>query len=555
MDQERDTEKILNLTLRIIYLLTGEDYIVTKKTSDKSVTPCVSGGWRRQSPIMEPPSLTPERDMEQKILEITYKMIELLSGEVPIRCQDISVYFSLEEWDYIEGHKDQYQDLMMEDHQNLTSLGSSGRNTPKRCSHPPNSQDCPEGKIDVPWDEQDENLFHIKVEVIEEEEKVDLKKEESLINADEDHGHNNFSYTGNENKISHNLLGETKCLCLGCGEWFTHKFTKKTQIGKISIQCSHCNLQNPGSEEHQRIHTEENSLSCLDSGHGLITKKLHLEHKKTNKMKALFPCSECGKTFTKKSNLVQHQKIHTGTKPFSCSDCGKCFAKKHGLDYHYWTHLGEKPFPCPECGKSFTQKSDLVKHKRTHTREKPYSCQQCGKCFTQSSDLFKHHKIHTGERPFSCSECLKCFIKKSDLIKHQRIHTGEKPFSCPECGKSFAQKSDLVKHYRIHTGEKPYSCMECGRCFALTSSLVKHQRTHTGEKPFSCSECWKRFTKKTALIKHQRIHTGERPFPCLICGKSFTQNPILIRHQKTHENLEVVPNDLDSSSVEVKIVG
>ncbi|XP_075070982.1 gastrula zinc finger protein XlCGF66.1-like [Mixophyes fleayi] len=127
MDKDRShmTERILHLTLEIIYLLTGEDYTVVK-TPGKRVTPssrpCVSGGLSRtQSPItVSPPhSLIHERNNDQRILELTNKIIQLLTGEVPIRCQDVTVYFSMEEWEYLEGHKDLYKDMMMENHQTL----------------------------------------------------------------------------------------------------------------------------------------------------------------------------------------------------------------------------------------------------------------------------------------------------------------------------------------------------------------------------------------------------------------------------------------------------
>ncbi|KAM3922053.1 gastrula zinc finger protein XlCGF66.1-like [Leptodactylus fuscus] len=129
MDRDRGkmAESILNLTLEILHQLTGEDYTVVKKTSSGRCQAPVSEGWGRTlSPIPGPPphSLIHEKINGQKILELTKKIIELLTGEVPIRCQDVTVYFSMEEWEYLEGHKDVYKEVMMEDQQPLTSAGN-----------------------------------------------------------------------------------------------------------------------------------------------------------------------------------------------------------------------------------------------------------------------------------------------------------------------------------------------------------------------------------------------------------------------------------------------
>ncbi|KAM3936283.1 LOW QUALITY PROTEIN: uncharacterized protein RB166_003414 [Leptodactylus fuscus] len=146
--------RILELALEIISLITGEDCTVVKESSGECVTPRVSGGWSRTpSPITEPPPHSLRH--EQKILELTSRITELLSGEVPIRCQDVTVYFSMEEWEYLEGHEELYKEVMMEDQQPLTSAdGSSLRNPPERCPSPPYSQECKEEKENVPLDPQ-----------------------------------------------------------------------------------------------------------------------------------------------------------------------------------------------------------------------------------------------------------------------------------------------------------------------------------------------------------------------------------------------------------------
>ncbi|XP_075701373.1 uncharacterized protein LOC142665522 [Rhinoderma darwinii] len=504
MDKDKNemSRRILNFTLEIIYLLSGEEYTIVKKTPGDCTTPIIqeSGGWST-NPITEPPPLS--RIHEKKILELIYKMTELLTGEIPIRCQDVTVYFSMEEWEYLEGHKDLYEEVMMENYRPRTSQdGSSRRNPPSRCPSPLYSQDCPEESHNVPEIHQGEDLTNNKVEDEAEEERVrgdqpcksEVEEEIPGVVTTENSSKNsegNLQHSTGETLITLNVHPELHSTDL------SYNSTNKEPSEESQIVTT-----STGQEAGKRFQCGKQ----FKKSSGLFTQKISHTGEKPNS------CSESSKCFTEKSFLVKHQRIHTGEKPYLCSECGKCFIKKSNFVRHQRIHTGEKPFSCSECEKCFKDKSSLVKHQRSHTGEKPYSCSECGKCFIQKSSLVKHQRCHTGEKPYSCSECEKRFTDKSNLVKHKTIHTGEKPYSCSECGKCFITKGKLRDHQKIHTGEKPFSCSECEKCFTDKSNLVKHQRSHTREKPYSCSECEKCFITKGKLRDHQRSHTGEKPF-------------------------------------------
>ncbi|XP_077113974.1 gastrula zinc finger protein XlCGF66.1-like [Ranitomeya variabilis] len=442
MDRDKMAERILHLTLEILFRLTGEDYTVVKKTSGDRCQDPVSEGWGRPlSPITGPPPhlLIREDINDQKILELIYKMIELLTGEVPIRCQDVAVYFSMEEWEYLEGHRDLYKNVIMEVPQPLTSPDlSSKRTTPERCPRPLLPQDCKQEDPNAPQDHQGEDLTHINTT------KTYVRGDEWCKEEIPTYDYPDDCNRRSEGQLTSSVFKSDDLEIV----------QDTTEVIAVTPDISSTIHSKDLSSDPMKLVPSSDSLLTTHQSH-----KRGIKKQTAPKAKKSLSCSECGKCFTWKSHFVTHQRTHTGEKPFSCSECGKCF----------------------------NQKSDLVRHHVTHTGEKPFSCSECGKCFNQKSDLVTHHRTHTGEKPFSCSECRKCFNHKGNLVSHQRTHTGEKPFSCSECGKCFSHKWHLVSHQRTHTGEKPFSCSECGKCFARKSHFVKHQRAHTGEKPFTFS--------------------------------------------------------------------
>ncbi|XP_072279319.1 uncharacterized protein [Pyxicephalus adspersus] len=541
MEKEKNiTERMLNLTMEIIYLLTGENYIAFK-LSDGLVA---NNTKKTQSTGIQPPSHSLKKKNNKKIEEVTQKIIELLTGEVPIRCQDGAMPLSVEEWEYYEGHKDLYKDTMVANHQTLTSArgnqtawkkhsqtwgeqanfmqemsvmglwtstqqdGSSHRNTSERCPRPLYSQESTQEHHQIPHHYQ----VSLESHQINGREEANAKDEVSYLRDDE-----SCKEVGISPGISTDAK-DTGAIHIDVSEEEEEVICVKIEEDEIPLNISTdggSSGYNPRNRHimFPQVEINDDDITTEALGKNPATENLHpvifsadllphptthreslsshsapITHHPDQRAGTAFMCSICGKCFSWKGSLVEHQRIHTGEKPYSCSECGKCFSKKTKLTLHQRTHTGERPFSCSECGKRFTRRDHLNIHQRTHTGVKPYSCSECGKSFSQRAFLIVHQRAHTGLKPYSCTECGKCFTGKAHLIVHQRTHTGEKPHSCLECGKCFTERSQLLRHRMIHSSIHPYVCPVCGSGFSNQLNLDRHQQLHASGNPQAFSE-------------------------------------------------------------------
>ncbi|XP_068111897.1 gastrula zinc finger protein XlCGF48.2-like [Hyperolius riggenbachi] len=537
-DQNQVTEKILRLTLEIIYLLTGEDYTVVRKAKD-DITDCkassVSGGVSISDLTLH--SLKHNRNNGKMILEVTNKIIELLT----------------EEWEeYLEGQKDLcsddtlgeqqlLKDVKMSQQEPIRSLEETGNQEEKGMES--ESKECksiitergtviefapsPLGEssdeeivlTQLTDEESKEPTECVSVATNEEEDEEEEEEEEedSDFDGPEEIAESEYSpieiraqsiTSDDEQDESEEEAYETV--------YISEDGTTVASGDKLSVMtCSLCGEDFAGKPQETSKPLKCLTCSALDNN----LDRLWMWSKDTQRIGFLTIPKMSNTTDNKrasKNNSCEGQsekdisKFQHGDKTLICEVCGRYFAQQASLDIHRRIHTGEKPFICLKCGKGFRSKGNLVSHQTVHTDDKQFQCPVCEKYFKRSLGLIEHMRLHTGEKPFTCHDCGKSFSQRSAFSTHQKIHADGKVFTCFDCGRCFKSKADLRTHELVHLGDKPFQCTECGEGFTRRANLLRHQRTHSGVKPFSCPKCGKTFTRKLGLLKHERLHMREK---------------------------------------------
>ncbi|XP_075071177.1 uncharacterized protein LOC142160115 [Mixophyes fleayi] len=497
-DWNKITERILNLTLDIIYLLTEEDYIVVKKSGEHEIP------IRTQILITVPPphSLIHDRDNDQKILELTNKIIQLLTGE---------------EGEYLEGHKD----VMMQNNQPLTSLDASKTGPNLGRLRAP----CSLNILDVPQNNQAAIYCNV--------------------------------YTQRLSRYGINMTESTSCEGNSTDtDIYTptdHTQYTSTDIKEESVSCDGGNLTDTDiytptdHTQYTSIHIKQESVSC-DGGNltdtDIYTPTDHTQYTSTDIKEESVSCDGGNLTDTDIYTPTDHtQYTSTDIKEESVSCDGgnltdsDIYTPTEHTQYTS-THIKEESVSCD--GGNLTD-SDIYTP-TDHTQYTSTDIEEIGKLSYDNRNRNANHiQIQkTAEEnisvKFVCFDCDMCFLLMSDLVSHQGIHIAEKLFPpakppviykllrCPECDRTFYNKSSLVLHSKSHRKKISQS--------APVSPCPKGSRSIIENETFKCFKCGKRFLGKLWLNTHLRGHTGERPYSCNVCSQSFMRACDLAKHCK-----------------------
>ncbi|XP_066437636.1 oocyte zinc finger protein XlCOF8.4-like isoform X2 [Eleutherodactylus coqui] len=306
VSKEKISEKILNHALEIIYLVTGEKYVLVKKSSP-------------------------------------HCCIHPQSGTVPVKCDDVAVYFSMEEWDYVKGHEQQYQSIITEttpvsDEMDTPDLGVTAEDHKSPSSELADLRveeidyESTSGKDDSEKEEEDDNN--------KEKYKYELSSGCPGTSAE-----SSFRPIVDDSYVATPLLDESE-IKVEMTEEIKEDGTYESLANKTATADR---LGTPHHRWHPNIWSISERFICGGTS------------RPYEPYPPIKPAVE--EKLAESSRLQFINQVALEEKPFRCIACGQTFKYKSSAVRHYSVIHGVKPHQCNECGRRFSTKFKAVVHK------------------------------------------------------------------------------------------------------------------------------------------------------------------------------------------------
>ncbi|XP_056387741.1 oocyte zinc finger protein XlCOF7.1-like [Hyla sarda] len=573
------TEKILNLTLEIIYLLTGEDYSqhVGKHVGTMCGSPCQPGGlYKTVSAITDPPPLSEVRrkNDHQKILDLTNKIIHLLTGEVPIRHEDIIVCFSMEEWKYLEGHKDLYKDVLMEDdpflgcndfpsNENLSMKLNSHTLSPDTTSEDhlltlykpkakSNVEDLQDVTLRIKHDQftdfstctqytQTEPVDSGKGVLSEDndDDVVFVPTENTLVgySTDPPRSYNEGSHKDSDFCLLTEQIQNTS-------DQVGTEVESNGVLAVDNIYSPTCLKSTDLTDQPTKWVTNVNFVGCPITPHQINT-----QYTPNCFIEVASVCEEGNVTNTDVYTATDHNKMEEipmswgkgvmYTDIYTAAELTQADLASIKKELVSWEegnlelqtiYIPPKPMVEKTVSTNGRVKAAQWNGSQAHRDSYPSLENTLPHIKTEyeQGDFADHYATPEQSQPtptpFNPEDC------HMEAIKKERVNTNVSVTGFTTDDENDNSTSANATSQTLQM----YSCSDCKKCFSNDTNLAKHRLMCRGRKPHVCSGCGKCFASASYLVIHERIHTGEKPYACSHCGKSFTRKPDLIRHERIH---------------------
>ncbi|KAG8446015.1 hypothetical protein GDO86_013767 [Hymenochirus boettgeri] len=386
---------------------------------------------------------------------------------IPVKSGDVAVFFSKEEWEYIDQHRKNYQDLLPEEppfNKFRLSESSNADNPTENATTDVTSSSCAK---DSPTEDftqgmliKEDGLYTALSPDPSPVRQSDLIKEEyeEVLVSDKsagDYTHRYMDYSSGEIKEETeefivtrremNLCTEQNVDCISDGFC-----TEQSYRQRLIVQNETAASQSTGEQNFVEDVNDGFSCSRVPAARPGTVKSLEGKKRPVRNDNRVFN----GKGDDPRLSDLEHP-INDGARPRQCRECSAWFPDQFQLSLHLKTHTVKKLLKCPTCGKGYKFLSRLITHQKSHkVKDRIYTCLVCQVQYEQKCQFAAHMRIHPGEKPYMCDECGKCFAQKGSLVLHQKKHKGLSAYKCKQCGKQFDKRSKLVNHVKFHRIEK-----------------------------------------------------------------------------------------------------